>query len=142
MLNEEYNGRDRRQGLEDRRDSDNWYTNKELFEKIQEMNEKVTDKIDTTQKELTVKIDNLQNEVRKYNNLNSKIESLVDSGTKNADAITNINVKLNDQITKCNQVQDRKQGQWHVVDFIKDWWPIILSTLLALTALLKGFGAF
>jgi len=142
MLNEEYSGRDRRQGLEDRRDSDNWYTNKELFEKIQEMNEKVTNKIDNVQKELTTNINDLQTDVRKYNNLNNKIESLVNASDKNEAALSNVTAKLNTQIIRCNQVQDKREGQRSIADIIKTWWPIALATLLGISGLLKGCGAF
>ncbi len=130
-----------RQGPPDRR-QDNWYTNKELFEKIQLMNEKVTDKIDNVQKDLATKINDLQNDVRKYNNLNGKIETLVNNSDKNATAITETNSKLDIQISKCNQVQSNKEGQRSVADLIKNWWPIILATLLGISGLLKGCGAF
>ena len=138
----QYNQIDRRHGLDDRREHENWYTNKELFEKIQEMNEKVTDKIDTVQKELTTNINDLQDDVRKYNNLNNKIELLVNAGNKNETALSQVTEKLNTQIIRCNQVNDKKEGQRSIADIIKAWWPIALATLLGISGLLKGCGAF
>ncbi len=137
-----YNQIDRRHGPDDRREHETWYTNKELFEKIQEMNEKVTDKIDGIQKELTTTINDLQDDVRKYNNLNNKIESLVDAGNKNEAALSEVTEKLDTQVTKCNQINDKREGQRSIGQIVKDWWPILLATGLGISGLLKGCGAF
>ena len=88
-------------GIE-RRDDNNWYSTKDLFEKMQQLEKQLS----TT--EMTI---------RKYNGIPEKLNSLTDSVIK--------------QVAKCNEVQASKEGKTDVYQGILKIWPVILSAIMA-----------
>ena len=88
-------------GIE-RRDDSNWYSNKDLFEKMQELEKQLS----TT--EATIK---------RYNGIPEKLNSLTDAVMK--------------QAVKCNEVQASKEGKNDVYQGILKIWPVILSAIMA-----------
>ena len=83
-------------------ETESWYSNKDLFEKMQEL-----------EKQLTITEAN----IRKYNGIPEKLNSL-------SDAVTS-------QVTKCNEVQAAKEGKSDVYQGILKIWPVILSAIMA-----------
>ena len=83
-------------------ETESWYSNKDLFEKMQEL-----------EKQLTITEAN----IRKYNGIPEKLNSLTDAVTS--------------QVTKCNEVQAAKDGKSDVYQGILKIWPVILSAIMA-----------
>ena len=83
-------------------EENNWYSNKDLFEKMQELEKQLT---------------NTEATIRKYNGIPEKLNSLADSVMK--------------QVARCNDVQAAKEGKNDVYQGILKIWPVILSAIMA-----------
>lgn len=88
-------------GIE-RREDGNWYSNKDLFEKMQQL-----------EKQLNI----TEATIRKYNGIPEKLSSLADS--------------VQQQVTRCNEVQAAKDGKTDVYQGLLKVWPVILSAIMA-----------
>jgi hypothetical protein len=86
-----------------------WYDNKELFEMVRGLESALTE---------------TNSAIRKYNGLHEKIDDLDD--------------KMDIQIKRCNEVQTRRQTHSDVFATIKSLWPIILSTIIFILAVVRG----
>ena len=82
-----------------------FYTNKELFEKFDPM-------FDELQKELNETVI----AVKKYNGLHKKLEEC--------------STLLNKQINRCNEVQAGKKAQTGIFEKLLQLWPIVISTIV------------
>ncbi len=88
-------------GIE-RREGGNWYSNKDLFEKMQQL-----------EKQLNI----TEASIRKYNGIPEKLSSLADS--------------VQQQAVRCNEVQALKDGKTGVYQGIIKIWPVVLSAIMA-----------
>lgn len=101
----------------DRWYSNQWYSNKELYEKFLYMFTQLEKELQQT-----------RDDVKKYNNLVGKLDLTETEFRK-------IKKSLEDQISKCNEVQSMKAGKWDLVGWAIKLWPIAISTIFLILAL-------
>jgi uncharacterized coiled-coil DUF342 family protein len=92
--------------------TEQWYNNKELFEKFNGMFEDLKDDLTETREA-----------VKKYNGLHEKVE-------KNIQVVDQCKERLDKQINRCNEVQAGKVAKASVVDYIVKLWPVVLMTII------------
>lgn len=106
--------------------SEQWYTNKELYEKFMCMFNKLEKNMDGLEKELA----KTRSDVKQYNGLVGKLN---DAQT----ACIEIREQLSEQVLRCNQVQAMKEGRSAFLIWFIKVWPVALSTILFILAMLK-----
>jgi hypothetical protein len=106
--------------------SDQWYSNKELYEKFLCMF-----------KSLEKELKETRDDVKRYNGLVEKQEALLKKHEQIEEACKNVNRALAEQVRRCDEVQAIKVGKWDLVGWIVKLWPIALSTVIFILAMLK-----
>ena len=96
-------------------DSEQWYTNKDLFEQTQ----KLRDELKAT-----------QSIIKKYNGLYEKVGDIYKS-------IGEIHESLESQIRRCDEVQTTFKTKSALYNRLIQLWPIVISTLIFI---LSRFG--
>ena len=99
-------------------EKEQWYSNKELYEKFNCM-------FLSLEKELI----KTRDDVKKYNNLVDKMHTVTGM-------MANIDKQLSEQVKRCDEVQSGLQGKTDVYQGILKLWPVIISTVLFILAIL------
>ncbi len=88
------------------RRQENWYNNKELFELLLDLERNLS---------------SIQLKLVTYNGLHDKIDAL--------------NVRLTSQEKICTESQGHKEGKKDAANTIRQYWPLIMSTILFLVTI-------
>ena len=110
---------------------DQWYSNKELYEKFTEDIGKMQDEMQRTREELRDTNDRFHH----YNGLHGRFDQTDEKIDEVKGKIEKVEGRQEDQESKCNKVLAQKEGKGDLVDKLIRVFPIVVQLILAFSTI-------